>query len=489
MSQLSTKLLERFSNDFAQLLETEYDYNVVVKVGNQTFKLHSLVLYQRSSFFRKELSTAIKKNNIIEITLTQTTVESFKILIKYIYTGTIPLEEVEPSTIFDLLVSSNKLGFEGLVEYIQSYLIDNKASWLRLKFTQVYSTSFQENNFKPLQAFCTDILVKHPSLIFNSDDFTSIQENALLTLLNRDDLQMEESEIWDKVIQWGKAKTPDLPFDLKQWTEKNFLDLKTKLDKCIHLIRFFQMSGEDILVKVEPYQQILESNLWNDIVTKNIAPNRSISSIILPARKKIPAQLPARKKIPDQLPVCNVHFINPSSIINNEHFAEISSWIDRHSSIYDVTKIPYKFNLLIRGSRDGFTSEIFHRLCDYMPGTVVIIKVNGTNEILGGYNPLVWASNYELKWSTTTDSFIFSLKTQNSTQFLPNSILSRVINANRAIGCCSYYGPVFGDNFGMLADIKQWYYVHKKAYFEKRLRSDDQNLVIDEIEVFQVLKN
>ena len=102
------------------------------------------------------------------------------------------------------MVPSRKLGLTELVEYIQSYLIDNKASWLRLKFTQVYSTSFQDNNFKALQTFCTDILAKHPNLIFDSDDFTSIQENALITLLKRDDLQIEESEIWDKVIQWGK---------------------------------------------------------------------------------------------------------------------------------------------------------------------------------------------------------------------------------------------------------------------------------------------
>ncbi|CAG8736295.1 11075_t:CDS:1, partial [Gigaspora rosea] len=68
------------------------------------------------------------------------------------------------------------------------------------------------------------------------------------------------------------------------------------------------------------------------------------------------------------------HFVNPSSIISNEHFAEISSWIDRCSSIYNVMKIPFKFNLLLRGSRDRFTREIFHRLCDDKPETVVVIK-------------------------------------------------------------------------------------------------------------------
>ncbi|RIB14780.1 hypothetical protein C2G38_2194086 [Gigaspora rosea] len=142
MSQISTKLLVRFSNDFAHLLESEYDHNVIVKVGQQSFKLHSLVLYLRSSFFRQELATATKKNNIIEITLTDTSVEVFKILINL-----------------------------------------NLASWLKLKFAKVYSTSFQDNNFKALQIFCTNILAKHPDIILASDEFTSIQENALINLL------------------------------------------------------------------------------------------------------------------------------------------------------------------------------------------------------------------------------------------------------------------------------------------------------------------
>ncbi|RIB22781.1 hypothetical protein C2G38_2173115 [Gigaspora rosea] len=185
-----------------------------------------------------------------------------------------------------------------------------------------------------------------------------------------------------------------------------------------------------------------------------------------------------------QIPVREIHFINPSSIINDEHFAEISSWIDRCSSIYDVTKIPYKFNLLLRGSRDGFTRETFHQLCDNLPGTIVVIKVNGTNGILGGYNPLVWTSKDPLEWFITKDSFIFSLKTQN----LPNSILSRITHANQVIGCANYYGPVFSSTFWMHDDSKRWYYSHNNAYYERPLRFDKKDFFIDEFEVFQVLK-
>ncbi|RIB22763.1 hypothetical protein C2G38_2243090 [Gigaspora rosea] len=139
-----------------------------------------------------------------------------------------------------------------------------------------------------------------------------------------------------------------------------------------------------------------------------------------------------------------------------------------------------------KGSRDGFTCELFHRLCDNIPGTVAIIKVNGTNEILGGYIPLVWTNNNPYKWSITTDSFIFSLKTQ----YLPNSIVSRIIHSNQVIGCYSIRGPPFGDYFFMKDDNRIWSYQHMDAYYEKRLRSEDNhNLLIDEFEVFQVLKS
>jgi hypothetical protein len=46
-------------------------------------------------------------------------------------------------------------------------------------------------------------------------------------------------------------------------------------------------------------------------------------------------------------------------------------------------------------------------------GTLVIIKVKGTDEILGGYNPLMWDKNTSGVFKETNDSFIFSLKNGN----------------------------------------------------------------------------
>ncbi|RIB14220.1 hypothetical protein C2G38_2096457 [Gigaspora rosea] len=171
-------------------------------------------------------------------------------------------------------------------------------------------------------------------MIFNSDDFNTLQENALLSLLKRDDLQMEESEIWDKVILWGKVRTPDLPSNLGEWTDENFKSLRNTLLNCLPHVRYFEISSKDVLRKIKPYYKILEKNVWDDILAKHLDPDMSITSLILPPRKKATVQLPLRK----------VSIITPSSsIITIEHAAMISSWIDRRD-VQQFT-ILQKFNI------------------------------------------------------------------------------------------------------------------------------------------------
>src|ERR1043166_8304268 len=93
--------------------------------------------------------------------------------------------------------------------------------------------------------------------------------------------------------------------------------------------------------------------------------------------------------------------------------------------------LPYKFELLLRGSRDGFTPKKFHELCDDKPITVTFIKVKGTEVILGGYNPIIWKSSDKDVWSKTKDSFIFSFKNKNN--FIEDVIISNVKDADYAI--------------------------------------------------------
>ncbi|RIB22488.1 hypothetical protein C2G38_2075553 [Gigaspora rosea] len=121
-----------------------------------------------------------------------------------------------------------------------------------------------------------------------------------------------------------------------------------------------------------------KKHLWKDIMKRIADPNRPISSIILPPRIILTPTLPIRLTEPF------------STIINEEHAAEIASWVDEKTTTYSTRNNPYEFRLLLRGSRDGFTRDRFWNLCDMKKNVVLIIKVKDTDEILGGYNPIGW---------------------------------------------------------------------------------------------------
>ena len=153
--------------------------------------------------------------------------------------------------------------------------------------------------------------------------------------------------------------------------------------------------------------------------------------------------------------------------------------------------LPYKFELLLRGSRDGFTPKKFHELCDNKRNTVTFIKVKRANEILGGYNPLKWETSYSLLdcYGKTKDSFIFSFKIKNN--LIKNAIISNVVDTNNAIGYYFSNGPQFGDDIVIQASSEFTNYKtvgYKKCYYEKMIRDTESDLSIEDYEVFQIIE-
>ncbi|RHZ87148.1 hypothetical protein Glove_40g178 [Diversispora epigaea] len=64
--------------------------------------------------------------------------------------------------------------------------------------------------------------------------------------------------------------------------------------------------------------------------------------------------------------------------------------------------MPYRFQLILRGNRDGFAPKTFWDMCHGYTNMIAILKVEGT-EILGGYNPLQWNKyyNFEFAWEAS----------------------------------------------------------------------------------------
>ncbi|RHZ72456.1 hypothetical protein Glove_242g112 [Diversispora epigaea] len=483
---MSLKFFEKLSQNFIELLNNKDDYNVIIEVENKekTFTAHSHVLKFRSPYFRRELENIHpNENNIKTINKSSVSAQIFDVILQYIYGGIVNLENIESRFIFDLMLIANEFELEELTDKLEILLVETKGSWLKTHFSFIYYSIFSKNNFEKLGKFCNDIVSKYPNLIFDTDDFTSLQEPALVSLLERNDLQMKEVKIWDYVIKWGIAQNPTLPTNLEEWTKENFLTLKTTLKQCLPHVRYFYLSGIEVLDAIKPYKKILDKQLWEDINQHLLDPDRPVRSIILPARTTLVIELPPRIKEPF------------STIISEEHASEISSWIDLKTTKYSSKNNPYEFQLILQGTRDGFAPQTFWNMCYGHAGTVVIVKVKGTDEIIGGYNPLAWDNSVNSEWMRTKDSFIFSLKNGN----IRNSVLSRVRNARFAV--CnmgkSYQvnnGPYFGDfymyssKYNFTLDNDCYCRCDNAGNYEKPIRISSENFSIVDYEVFKVVK-
>ena len=59
------------------------------------------------------------------------------VLLRYIYSGKVSLEEYDVSDIIKILVVANELSLQELITYLQSYLIGKKANWMEQNFNLI----------------------------------------------------------------------------------------------------------------------------------------------------------------------------------------------------------------------------------------------------------------------------------------------------------------------------------------------------------------
>jgi hypothetical protein len=185
---------------------------------------------------------------------------------RYNYGGKLSLKEYDTPNIIEILVSASKLCIQELITHIQFYLIENKTNWMKQNFSLIYQTSFENNSFLELQKFCTDLISKEPNNIFNSLNFTSIPEKLLFMIIQSENLQMSEIQIWENVLKWGLAQNLDLPSDIANYSQDDFKGLKNTLREFIPFIKFRNLTSREFLFNIVPYREILPKKLYVDLL-------------------------------------------------------------------------------------------------------------------------------------------------------------------------------------------------------------------------------
>ncbi|GBB90175.1 hypothetical protein RclHR1_17050003 [Rhizophagus clarus] len=465
------KFLPNLSKNLLEILEDNEFYDVTIEVGNdpyvKIFRAHMVILYYRSPYLRRILSTInVNRNNndgiLAHVKLPNILPEIFQLILRYIYGGRLSLEEYDTSDIIEILIASSELNLQELITHLQSFLIENRKDWLEQNFNLIYKTSFKNDSFLKLQNFCTELMFKAPKNIFNSIDFTSLSEKGLLSLIQHDNFQMDVIQVWDHVLKWGIAQNPELPSDPLNYSKDDFNILKNTLQHFIPFIKFFNLTPKEYLNKVYPYKKVIPKDLRENLFKYFI--DKSNNN-------------PEPKIVVKENSLKNID----SKIITDQHAELISEWIDR-LEITDMITNSYEFKLILRGSRDGFSSHKFHKICDGKSHTVSIIKVKDSNEILGGYNPIFWSSTG--RYSSTKDSFIFSFKNKEN---IEDYILSRIKDEVLATFNSSNYDPSFHGLVLIGNNCYDQSFCRNNSSYERPIRKTEYIFSVEEYEIFQIM--
>ncbi|GBB98710.1 hypothetical protein RclHR1_00330037 [Rhizophagus clarus] len=295
------------------MLTESDDHNVIIQVGeNQNikeFRAHSNILRARSHYFQIALSKkwVAKKNNDNMVKYQKPNIDPtvFEIILRYIYTDEVDLSEKSGADIFKLLFASDELLLEKLFKYVQDYLVENRATWIKQNFDFVFNIVFKFVSCKKLQEHCLESICENPQQFFSSKNFPSLDKNIFYSLLKRDDLQISEVIAWNHLIKWGINQIPCLENDRNKWNENNYEELKKTISQFIPLIRFSEISRADFFDNVRPYKAIIPHNVYEEIMKfymKDISP---ISIISTPRVRRAKKKSKPTPQIFEDLPITN----------------------------------------------------------------------------------------------------------------------------------------------------------------------------------------
>ncbi|EXX63994.1 BTB/POZ protein [Rhizophagus irregularis DAOM 181602=DAOM 197198] len=480
---MAENFLLDLSQDIGQLLTTGDGHDLIIQAGEgQNMKeliAHSLILSARSTYFKTALSKewAKKENGVIIFKKPNISPEIMELILNYLYTGLVNFDKQNSVKVLKLLVASDELNLQKLSDYIQTYLIDNQAEYLKNDPVDVLQITFRYESCEGLRKFCLDSICEEPKILFESPKFTSLEKDLIILFLKNNELEMEEIEIWEFVLKWALARmsTQHNVDNLSQWTSSNFEELEKILHDLIPHIRWFQIPSKLFWRKVNPFKSIFPKQLYEDIMGYYCDPDTPPTNAILPLRR-------------------NLSYID-SVLIERDHLSIIASWIDKkEESFYNTRSTPYSFTLLYRASRDGFEAAKFHELCDNKGSTIMISKLKENGKLIGGYNPLSLHpynsyTNSNGSWQSTSDSFLFSFTKKEE---INSAYITRVNLDSQVYAVCygSNYGPAFGSGWDLIIDrnniIKT---CGRGTYLDVyNIINSGHNHILEDYEVYQVVK-
>ena len=193
----------------AQFREQGEFIDVGLKVGEEVFSAHRIVLAASSDYFHAMFAHGMKESNqeVIELKDESISAAALKIVLDSIYSGDL---QVNDENIFEVLVAADHLQVTSAVQQCCDYLQTQFVDQLRFDvqtFCRV-SAIADRHGLKDLQEATQTKMAYIYKEICESEEFLShVNADQYTRLLSRDDLSApSETFVFKSVMQWIKHK-------------------------------------------------------------------------------------------------------------------------------------------------------------------------------------------------------------------------------------------------------------------------------------------
>jgi hypothetical protein len=179
-----------------------------------------------------------------------------------------------------MLIISDSIKLTKLIDVLQKYLVGRRKSQLVKQFSIIHQTCSKHQSFKELQTYCDTTARSNPGTIFKADDFTTLDKDLLIFILENEKLKLYEIQKWNYIIEWGIAQTPSLTPNISSfttydnislWTKANFRDLSNTLTQIIPLINLKKITSKDFCNKVKPFKKLLGKNYYDELLVYHLS--------------------------------------------------------------------------------------------------------------------------------------------------------------------------------------------------------------------------
>ncbi|CAG8774043.1 36316_t:CDS:2, partial [Gigaspora margarita] len=269
--------------------------------GSNTLALLVALIHKESNWL---------KENFVMALSTISKLQSCKKIQDYVM-KTIELPINSKSDIQDLLAIANELTLILLIDRIQGLLIKNEPSWFKEDLIGFLCKIFNDEKYKKINDYIIDIICIDPEpLLFELKKFPTLERNIVLEFIKRDDLAVEEIDVWKYLVKWTTAQFSSLNgfnVDVNYWGENEFKLFKKNIEPFISYVRFCEITRDEFYYYVMPYEKALPENLYKSLIGYFMA-NLKAQNVILQPRNGLIGLITTH---------CNFHSENFTEMLND----------------------------------------------------------------------------------------------------------------------------------------------------------------------------